>query len=160
MCPSTRLKWPRIFSLGKNRIYSLPKVLPPSKISRTQIINPSLWRGRRAESGARRYFGALTIHCYDYIKQAFSKLEPSTYGFITVTQPHKCEIQNWQDPVSTMQKTGLANHSSFLVWSGKGYHLYGCDHYGTVNNHFLLIRPFSAWCHPTEQTNNQPTRCP
>ena len=31
--------------------------------------------------------------------------------------------QNKQDPVSTMQKTGLANHSSFLVWSGKGYHL-------------------------------------
>ena len=36
-----------------------------------------------------------------------------------------------------MQKTGLANHPSFLVWSGleKGITC-GCDHYGAVNNHF------------------------
>ena len=36
-----------------------------------------------------------------------------------------------------MQKTGLANFSSFLVWSGleKGV-TYGPDHYGVANNHF------------------------
>ena len=42
-----------------------------------------------------------------------------------------------QDPVSNMQKTGLTNHSFFLIWSGleKGI-TYGCDLYGEVNNHF------------------------
>ena len=42
-----------------------------------------------------------------------------------------------QDPVSTIQRTGLANYSSFLVWSvlEKGI-TYGCDHFWEVNNHF------------------------
>ena len=38
-----------------------------------------------------------------------------------------------------MQKTGLANYSSFLAWSGleKGI-TYGYDHYGAVNNNFSV----------------------
>ena len=52
-----------------------------------------------------------------------------------------------QDPVSTMQKTGLINYSSFPVWSG-------LDVITMVQSSiFLCIRPFSAWWHPTEQTN-------
>ena len=59
-----------------------------------------------------------------------------------------------QDPVSTMQKTWLADYSSFLVWSDleKGI-TYGCDHYGAVSNHFPV---YSAICGmvTTERTNN------
>ena len=39
-----------------------------------------------------------------------------------------------------MQKTGLTNYCSFLVWSclvGKRV-IYGSDHYGAVNNHFTV----------------------
>ena len=41
-----------------------------------------------------------------------------------------------------MQKTGLANFSSFLVWSGleKGI-TYGCDHFEAVNNHSPVWQP-------------------
>ena len=34
------------------------------------------------------------------------------------------QIQNEQGPVSTMQKTGCTNFSSFLVWSEKEFHLW------------------------------------
>ena len=36
-----------------------------------------------------------------------------------------------------MQKAGLANYCSFLVWDGleKGF-TYGWDHFGAVNNRF------------------------
>ena len=55
-----------------------------------------------------------------------------------------------QDPVSTMQKTGLINYSSFPVWSG-------LDVITMVQSSiFLCIRPFSAWWHPNKQSNNQP----
>ena len=38
-----------------------------------------------------------------------------------------------------MQKTALANFTSFLVWSGLGKGInHGCDHYGAVNRHFSL----------------------
>ena len=40
-------------------------------------------------------------------------------------------------PSVTMQKTGLTNYSSFLVWSGLEKNItYKCGHYGSVNNHF------------------------
>ena len=54
-----------------------------------------------------------------------------------------------QDPVSTMQKTGLINYSSFPVWSG-------LDVITMVQSSiFLCIRPFSAWWHPNKQSNNR-----
>ena len=54
-----------------------------------------------------------------------------------------------QDPVSTLQKTGLANYSSFRVRSGLEMGItYGGDHYG-------------AWCmhfgHGDTEPNEQPT---
>ena len=62
-----------------------------------------------------------------------------------------------QDPVSNIQKTGLTNNSSFLVWSGleKGFN-YECDHYGAVNNHFPVYWAIFGMM-TTEQTNNQTT---
>ena len=55
-----------------------------------------------------------------------------------------------------MQKTGMTNFSSFLVWSDleKGI-TYGCDHYGAVNNH-LYCALGHLW-HGDEQPNNQTT---
>ena len=44
-----------------------------------------------------------------------------------------------------MQKTG---------WT-KGFHIYVCDHWGLVINHFLCIRPISAWW---RQTTNWTTK--
>ena len=52
-----------------------------------------------------------------------------------------------QDPVSTMQNTGLANYSSFLVWSGleKGI-TYGYDQDRWQSTTILLcIRPTLTW---------------
>ena len=38
-----------------------------------------------------------------------------------------------------MQNTDLTNYSSFLVWSGLEC-VYGCDHYGAVNNHLPVYQ--------------------
>ena len=59
-----------------------------------------------------------------------------------------------QYPVSTMQKTGCTNHSSFLVKSGleKGFTLDLITR-GQSTTIFLCIGPFSAWW---RQTNKQP----
>ena len=57
-----------------------------------------------------------------------------------------------EDLVSTMQNTGLANHSSFLVWSGKGYHLRMLSLWGRqLPYSFVLIRLFTAWWRPKDQ---------
>ena len=60
-------------------------------------------------------------------------------------------IENWeeqvkQDPVSTMQETGWAIHSSFLVLSGleKGFTLNVITR-GQSLTISLCIGPFSAW---------------
>ena len=53
-----------------------------------------------------------------------------------------------QDPVSTKRKTGLTNFSSFLVWSGKGYHLWMWSLWGSQ-------QPFS--CVTTTRPNDQPS---
>ena len=49
-----------------------------------------------------------------------------------------------QDPVSTIQKTGLTNYSSFLGWSGP---------FGAVNSHFFCV--FGHFWHPDTRTTNQ-----
>ena len=50
----------------------------------------------------------------------------------------KCSPKQ-QDPVSTMQKPGLTNFFSLLVWSGlqKGITC-RCDHYVALKNHFSV----------------------
>ena len=50
-----------------------------------------------------------------------------------------------QDLVSTMQKTGLANYASFLVWSEKKYHLWVSQLWGSQQPFFWCIWPFLAW---------------
>ena len=37
----------------------------------------------------------------------------------------------------------------------KGYCLYECDHYGSINNHFLCINPFSGWWQTPFRTTGQ-----
>ena len=52
-----------------------------------------------------------------------------------------------QNPVSTMQKTGLTNYFSFLVWSGP---------YGTfrvVNSHFSVYLAILGMATPEQPTN-------
>ena len=69
-----------------------------------------------------------------------------------------CRISNdlplfWQDKNKTQCQPckrlvwPINPHS----WSGK-WIIYGCDHFGTVNNHFPV---YSAWWHPNKQTNDQ-----
>ena len=58
-----------------------------------------------------------------------------------------------QDPVSTMQKTGWTNHSSFLVLLS-GFQ-FGWIHWGAVNNHFPVIWLFLSWWQTNKQTNDQ-----
>ena len=63
--------------------------------------------------------------------------------------------QKEQDTVSTMQKTGLTNFSSFLVWSGleKG-HLWMWSLWGTQEPFSYAL---SYIRHADNQTNNQTT---
>ena len=63
------------------------------------------------------------------------------------TQPCRALLgldDRWkQDPVSTLQKTGWTNYSSFLVWSGleKGFTLIMITKVqGAVNNHFHVYK--------------------
>ena len=56
-----------------------------------------------------------------------------------------------------MQKTGLTNYSSILVFSGleKGI-THGCDHYGAVNSHSSVYLDIFGMV-MNERTNNQQT---
>ena len=70
------------------------------------------------------------------------------------------QIQIEQDPVSTMQKTGMTNYSSFVIWSGleKGI-TYECYHYEAVYSHFsvyLAIFGMMTLKQSNKQKNNQP----
>ena len=61
-------------------------------------------------------------------------------------------LQEKQDPVSTMQKTGWTIHSPFLVLFGlkKNFTLDVITR-GQATTIFLCIGPFSAWSRTTEQ---------
>ena len=48
-----------------------------------------------------------------------------------------------------MQKTGWTDYSSFLVWSGKGFH-FGCDHLRAVNNHFPVYEAIFGMVTPEQ----------
>ena len=63
------------------------------------------------------------------LSNLFPKLEMKNY--------YKMKTKKKQDTVSTIQKTGLTDFSSFLIWSGleKGITC-GCDDYGALENHF------------------------
>ena len=60
--------------------------------------------------------------------------------------------QTWfkeeQDPLSTMQNTGLANYFSFLVW--KKVLPMDVITLGQSTTIFLCVRPFSAWWQPND----------
>ena len=60
--------------------------------------------------------------------------------------------QTWfkeeQDPLSTMQNTGLANYFSFLVW--KRVLPMDVITLGQSTTIFLCVRPFSAWWQPND----------
>ena len=69
------------------------------------------------------------------------------------------ETRRWkkkkQGPVSTMQKTGWTNYSSFLVW--KRVSPMDVIAKGHSTTSFLCIWPFSARWHPYKRRNDQTT---
>ena len=56
-----------------------------------------------------------------------------------------------QYPVSSMQKTGWTNHSSFLVWSVKGFHLWMLSFGGIQQPFFCVLGHFR---HGDKRTTN------
>ena len=61
-----------------------------------------------------------------------------------------------QDPVSTMQKTGRTDDSSFLVCPGLEEGIaYGCDRKGAINSHFSVYLAIFGMVSPN-QPNKQP----
>ena len=61
-----------------------------------------------------KYEKIHTYKCTNIADMMASKRFKNRIAHIEV----EMQIQNEQDPVSTMQKTGLTNYSSFLIWSG------------------------------------------
>ena len=87
-------------------------------------------------------------------------LHPNHGKFLQTRLNFQFELAEWksveQDPVSTMQKTGWTNYSSFLVSSGKSFlpmALITCTHSITIFLSLEVDEVILAWF----QTNKRPT---